>query len=152
MHCVSHRPWLMALLVAALVNGGPAATQAAGEEPATDKSRTFKRLDRLGAAELRKQLQEFPEVGLDQTQATNMYNIVFRANGGAAVLPDIGPRLFGIHATAWNRPDWLAVSWRKGPDCVMTRRNSNRCRPGYEARCAIRRAARDLTRATFGTI
>src|SRR5712671_2034439 len=64
MYCVSNRPWLMASLVAALGIGGPAAAQAVGEEPATDTSRTFKRLDRLGAAELRKQLQEFPEVGL----------------------------------------------------------------------------------------
>jgi len=146
MSYVSRRTWLMASLVTVLGIGGPLA-HAVGEEeePATDAARAFMRLDRFGAEELRKELRAFPEVGLDQTQATNMYNIVFKSGGGAPILPDVGPRLFGIHATAWNRPDWLAVSWRKAPDCMIDRDDAAQLE---SMSIRLRRTLRDSTSGT----
>src|SRR5262249_32653968 len=71
--------------------------------------------------ELRKQLQHVPEVGLDQSGAAYVLNVIRSASTprakGVAIPSDVGPKFY-LRPNP-KRADRISLPWRPGTDCEL---------------------------------
>jgi len=101
---------------------------ASAQELKTEKKEVVvKRRADLSDEDLRKQLQQVQELGLNQGTADNLYAPIKKAGAEVKNLPpDLGPRAFGQITTQLKRPDQFAMPWRAGADSEMGKEAAER--------------------------